>query len=332
MCRLQGIKIAAVLSAVILLIALLPGTLRYLGSAQSSMPVSTKGEGYPLTVHDCRGVDVTVKKMPRRIVSLSPAITEILFCIGAGDRVAAVTSYCDYPPEVKKLPKVGGYLDPNVEKVSELAPDLVLLARGTKRDIIDRLSSLGFTVVAVDPTSLDGVLSTIRLIGRVAGEDARAESLAASLSARRDAVAQKTVALPEESRPETLFLFSLSDLFSAGPENHIDNIIRLAGGRNMAREMRVPWPQLSMETVVTRNPEVIFVMAGHGGEAKCSQEHALKTLQKDRRWRTVSAVKNGRVYLLDDDSITLPGPRLFDGLEQAARALHPQLFGTGGAK
>jgi iron complex transport system substrate-binding protein len=178
--RLQGIKVAAVLAAVILLIAILPGAQRYLRSVRPSTSVSASGRSYPITVHDCRGIDVTVAKRPQRIVSLSPAITEILFDIGAGSRVVAVTSYCDFPQQVKKLPKVGGYLDPNVEKVSALSPDLVLLARGTKRDIIDRLSSLGFTVVAVDPTSLDGVLSTIRLIGRVVGEAERADSFAAS--------------------------------------------------------------------------------------------------------------------------------------------------------
>jgi iron complex transport system substrate-binding protein len=289
-------------------------------------PVAT---AFPLTLTDARGRRVTIPRRPRRIISLAPSVTETLFALGAGDRVIADTTYCDYPPAAGKLPKIGGYVDPNSEKIVALTPDLVLGARGNARDALDHLSDLGLTVVTVAPDSLEEVERAIRTIGRVVGTAPAAERLAGRCANRRAAIHHCTAALTAGARPRTLLLFSLDSLFSAGPGSHLDEIIRVAGGRNVAAGAKSPWPELSMETVVTADPECLVVLTGRGMAHPLTAASALTRLRADRRWRAITAVQRGRVTVLDDDTLTLPGPRLVDGLEAMATALHPELFPQG---
>lgn len=284
------------------------------------------GKAFPLTVVDAQQQQVTLKARPARIVSLAPSVTEILFAIGAGDRLVADTTYCDYPAAAAKLPKIGGYLEPNVEKITALTPDLLIGARGTSGKALDQLRAVGLTLITIDPANLASVSDSIRLIGRVVDDGDAAERLAAQLDARRDAVTAKIKTLSAEKRPTTLFLFSLDGLFSAGPGSHIDEIIQLAGGKNVATG-NAPWPQLSMEMVVAANPANILVLNTHGKQGALTTAKALAILRAKPQWRAVAAVKNGRVAVLDDDAMTLPGPRLVEGLEATAQALHPELFG-----
>jgi len=279
-----------------------------------------------MTIVDARGQRVTIAQRPTRIISLAPSVTETLFAIGAGDRVIADTTYCDYPPEAKALPKVGGYVDPHTEKIVAMKPDLVLGAKGNARDVLDHLSQLGMPVVTVAPESLEDVENAIRQIGRVIGEAQAAERLASRCAERRHAVRHRMQALADGARPRTLLLFSPDSLFSAGPGSHLGEMIRLAGGVNVAKNAKTPWPELSLETVVTANPEVIILLSGRGMARSLTPDIALKRFSADRRWREMAAVKTGRVAVLDDDTITLPGPRLIDGLEALAAAIHPELF------
>jgi iron complex transport system substrate-binding protein len=290
----------------------------------------SSGSAFPTSVTDCRGAEIVIKRKPVRIVSLSPAVTEILFAIGAGNRVVADTDYCHFPQAAAKLPKVGGYLDPNPEKITAFAPDLVLLAKGTKKDVVDRLTSIGLTTVVVDPVDLAGTSKAIRLVGRAVGNTAQADQLAKSLDARCRAITSKTENLPDDKRPRTLFLFDLKALFTAGVNNHIDDLITKAGGRNIADKTGIQWPELSMETVVAQDPQVILLLEGHGNHNDYTTQSALKILRADRRWQSVLAVKTGKIVILDDDIMTLPGPRLIQGLEATARALHPELWGKSG--
>lgn len=287
---------------------------------------------YPLTIADALHHPVMLKGRPQRIISLAPSVTEILFAIGAGNRVLADTTYCKYPAAAARLAKIGGYLDPNAEKVVALTPDLVIAARGTRDDILDHLRALHVPLFVVDANNLTEVSASIKLIGRLVGNETTANQVAARLEARRNSICKKTAALAAAQRPATLFLFSFSDLFSAGPGSHIDELIRLAGGRNIAAGTRQPWPQLSMEAVAAANPQVILVLAGHGTMSNLTPQAALATLRAKPQWRSLAAVKTGRVVVLDDDEMTLTGPRLINGLEAVARALHPELFPGGGKR
>ena len=285
-------------------------------------------DAFPVTVTDALHHQVMLKSRPKRIISLAPAVTENLFLIGAGERVVANTTYCKYPLKARGLPKIGGYMDPDTEKVLSLKPDLVIAACGTRNDILDHMRAVGLTVLAVDDTSLDGIDASLKLIGRATGCSAAAGSVVTRLDARRAAVRKKTAHLSAAQRPGVLFLFSFNDLYTAGPGSFVDELIQLAGGRNIAAVTRLPWPQLSMETVVAANPQVILVLPGNMGDAKSplTAHRALATLRGRQAWHGIAAVKNGHVAVLDDDEVTLPGPRLLNGLEAIARAVHPELF------
>ncbi|MHB9131592.1 MAG: ABC transporter substrate-binding protein [Armatimonadota bacterium] len=294
------------------------------------IPATTKAT-FPLTVVDTRKQQVTITQKPARIISLAPNVTEILFAVGAGDRVVADTTYCDYPAAAAKLTKVGGYTNPDIEKITTLAPDLILAARGTPQEVFTRLQKLGMTVVVIDEITLGEVARDIRLVGQVTGAGVKAEQVAAELESQQQTVVERTKNLPEAKRPRTLFLFEPGTLFSVGPGSHIDELIRLGGGRNIAAKTNTAWPQLSMETVVSLDPEVILI-SGMVGKDKMTTEKALAIFLSKPQWRSVSAVKNGRVAILDDDSVVRPGPRLFKGLSEVAAALHPELFPGGAAK
>jgi len=282
---------------------------------------------FPVTLTDALKHQVTIPQLPRRIVSLAPNVTEILFAIGAGKRVVADTTYCHYPAAATTLPKIGGYLDPNVEKVAAMTPDLVIGSRGNPLDLLTRIKSLGLPVLTVDETTLDEVLRDIRLIGRAVGAEDAANKLDARLKHRQQAIMTKTHGLSETGKPRVLFLFALDGgLFSAGPGSFVDELIRLGGGRNIAVATNTAWPELSMEAVIAADPQVILLLANHGTNNSLTAKTALAKLRAQSGWRTVTAVKTGRVVVMDDDAMTLPAPRLLDGLEATARALHPELF------
>lgn len=324
--RIRTILLTLVLCAVAFALLALP---RFIAQHQgSSLQAVISGQRtFPMTVSDVTGRKVTITKRPQRIISLSPSVTEILFAIGAGEHVVADTTYCDYPPAAKKLPKIGGYLDPNIEKITSLNPDLIIGQRGNRRDILDRLYALGLPIIAVDPTTIDQVSSAIQLVGDVTGYSTRAKSFNEQFSARKKAVVSRLSRISPNDRPKVLFLFSIDDgIFTVGPGSHIDELIRLAGGRNIAESTGKPWPQLSMEAVVKADPDAILLIDEHGGGSPLTQSTALVQLRANSHWQMVSAVKRGRVSVLDDDLITIPGPRLIDGLEQMAHALHPNLF------
>jgi len=288
-------------------------------------------QGFPLTFTDAFKRKVTLKSKPQRIVSVAPSITEILFAVGAGERVVANTTYCNYPAAAAKRTKIGGYINPNVEKIVSLKPDLVLGARGTPRDIWEQMAAVKLTAAVVDSEgSLDAMLKSITAIGRLTGEDKNAAALVQRLDLRRQAVVKKTAKLGKADRPRVLFLFAPDELYSAGRGSFIDELITLGGGQNIAVKTKQAWPQLSMEMILAENPQVILVLTGVMGEKQSLTSAAvLAKLRAKPQWQNIAAVKQGRVAVLHDDAMTVPGPRMIDGLEATAAALHPQLFRQG---
>ncbi len=297
-------------------------------------PIVRGVDAFPLTVTDAFGEQVNIPYQPQHIISMAPAVTETLFALGRGKYVIADTTFCDYPEEAKLLPHIGGYLDPNIEQIIALKPDLIIGERGNMKDTLEQMHKLYMPLVAVDPTDYDSTMETIKLIGQVVGESPEAEKLVQVLKDQRTAVTEKVKTLPAEQLPRTLYLFELGDdLYSAGPGSHIDQLITLAGGKNIASDVQTAWPKLSLEKVIADDPQAIIVLAAKGTPDELTAERALQYFRGDERWVNVSAVKDGRVAVVEDDLISRPGsPRQGIALQQLAAALHPELFPAGEKK
>jgi iron complex transport system substrate-binding protein len=277
--------------------------------------VATPIAAFPITVTDDAGREVTLSAPPRRIVSLAPSNTEILFALGVEDRVVAVDEYSDYPPAAAQKPTIGEYADPDLEQIVALDPDLVLATAVHAPAIVPRLEALGIPAAVIEPADLDATLASIATIGRLAGVDAAATELVCALHARVDAVAAAVAGAP---RPRVFFELS-PDLYTAGEGTFVDDLIARAGGENVVGGSLGPWPQLSAEAVIAADPEVIL-LADH--EAGVTPE----SVAARPGWSVVSAVQNDRIVALETDLVVRPGPRVVDGLEAIARALHPEQF------
>ena len=264
-----------------------------------------------------RTATTTPGAAPERIVSLAPHVTETLFALGLGGRVVGVTSFCDQPPAARDLPKVGGFKGKSLESIIALRPDLVIGTRdGNEEQLFQALDRLRIRTLAVQPSTVASAISSIREIARAAGAEAAGETLAASLEARLDRVREKTAG---GHRPRVVFVYGRDPLVLAGPGTFADDLIRLAGGENIAADARIPYPRFSLEAVVARAPEVI-IEGSMGSEVDGGSRLFWSRLP------SLPAVKSGRVELIDEDLIARPGPRIIQGLEAVARAVHPELF------
>ncbi len=262
-----------------------------------------------LSAVDDRGVRVTLPAAPRRIVSLMPANTEILFALGLGGRVVGVTDYCDYPPEVRKLPKVGG-MNTSIEKVLALRPDLVVASASGNRKAIEALAAVRggrVPVFAIDPKTLPTLHAAIRAIGRVTGRADRAEALDQKLQARAAAVAARVKRQP--TRPRVLFVLQAEPLWVVGSGNFMDELIAAAGGVNVARGAGQGYRPWTLERVVAANPDVILTTM-----------EGLDRFRGRPGWSAVKAVRSGAVHRLGYEAVR-PSPRLVDAIERVERLL-----------
>jgi len=259
---------------------------------------------------------------PQRIISLAPSITETLFALGLGDRVVGVTRYCVYPPEVRLKPKLGGLMDPNFEAVVALRPDLVITTEGADQHD-QAFAKLRLPLVIVCHKDLDGILASITTLGRAGGAAARAERLVADLRARRARVRRKTAG---RGRPRVLFSVDrtpgtghIEDAYVAGADGQFDRMIEIAGGQN-AYTGRVRFPVVSSEGILHINPQVIVDLA-----SRLAPGMSRAAVRAD--WNAlagVEAVVHNRVYVLDDDYVSVPGPRVILFVEKLARLIHPE--------
>ena len=272
---------------------------------------------YPLVFTDDLGRRVEVREAPARIVSIGPSNTEILFALGAGDRVVGVDSYSDYPPEAAGLPHVGSLLSPAYDAILALEPDVVLVAT-VPRDHIDRLAALGLTVVVLAASNLDEVYASIERVGAIVDRRAEAAELVRNLRTRQERVAEAVASIPAAERPRVFYELWHDPIQSAGPGTFIHELIELAGGTNVAADAPAPWPQFSLEALVARDPQVIVT------SAQASYDELRRGAR--RQWEGISAVRDGRIHFIDADILTRPGPRIIDGLEAMAYALHPDRF------
>jgi ABC-type Fe3+-hydroxamate transport system substrate-binding protein len=253
------------------------------------------------------------QRIPQRIVSLAPSVTEVLFEAGLGHRVVGVTSYCRFPREVLALPKVGGYLTPSYEALVALQPDLVVTLP-EQSDLVPRLAALRIPILEVDHRSLEGIVRSIEQIGERCGAEAAAHRAADAL--RRALAGARRIAAA--SRPRVLICFGRVEdfrrLYAAAPGTVHDDLITQAGGMNVLTSRTVSYPTLSAEGVIRLDPDVIIEFSSDGGDAT-----ALR-----RQWNlldSVKAVRNGRVYVFTSEFLSVPGPRFARFTETIARSI-----------
>lgn len=276
---------------------------------------------FPVTITDDLGRKIKLPVEPQRIVSLAPGNTEILFYLGLGDRVVGVTDYCKYPKEARLCPKIGGFSDPSLEKVVALKPDLVL-ATGMHQQMLPQLENAGLKVLVLNPHKIEGIFNDIKMVGRAAGIESKANALAQGLSDRVNAVSQKVAKIPEKQRPKVYYELWNEPLMSVGRDAIIGQIIEVAGGQSITDDCTEPYPQISEEVIIARNPDVMVDSYGHGdAEAPTPAEIAAR-----KGWENTEFVKTNRIYSINTDLLSIPGPRIVEGLEKMAECLHPEIF------
>ena len=269
---------------------------------------------------DDLGRQISIEKVPQRIVSHVPSITETLFAIGLSEKVVGVSEYCDYPEAAKAKPIVGGFYYPSIEKIVDLNPDLVF-TDGRDEKLIIQLDELGITCVALRPKDISGILTTIVLVGKITGTKEKAEELVEDMRARMSAITERVKDAP---RPQVFYLFAAKDLnnpWAAGPGSFVDSLIMLAGGENIGAKAISAWAQFSVEEVVNSDPEVIIANAKHGTSVTSKEE-----LERHPAWNKITAVKRGKIHFIDGNLVERSGPRIVQGLEEIARFLHPEIF------
>jgi len=277
----------------------------------------SQGEARPVAYVDDLGREVTLGEVPERIVSISPACTEILFALGLGDKVVGVTEYCDYPEEALAKPKIGTFTKPNLEAILSLEPDLVLATGGVQAEVLGRMEELGLTAYAVNPTTFDQTVHTIREIGKMAGASARAEEIARDMEERAAAIARQVSEGEAAGRPRPRVFYEIfyeNNVWTVGSGSIISDLISLAGGQNIGDVDASDYYEFSVERLMAENPEVYLVGSG-------SMSNPGDITQRPG-WDRIDAVKNGRVYVIDEDLVYRTGPRLIEGLEAIHEALY----------
>ncbi len=248
----------------------------------------------------------------RRVVSLAPSVTEVMYALGAGDRIVGVCGQCNYPDAVTRVPRVGGYLAPSVEAVLGARPDLVVAVPSPgNREAVRAIERSGVRVLVVQDRTLDDLWQQIRVLAAALDVADAGERLVADIGGRLEAVRRRVAPLP---RQRALLVVGHSPLIVAGRGTLQDELLTLAGGDNVAADAGAAWPQLSMEVVVARAPEVILD-AAMGTEAGGRQLFAALT--------TVPAVQHGRIVAVGGDALFRAGPRVADAAAALADAIHP---------
>lgn len=270
------------------------------------------------TFTDEVGRQVELSRPPQRIISLAPSITEILFALQLEEKIVGVSNFCLFPPAARKKEKIGDYAHPSLEKIVALKPDLVIgLAEGELRSLIARLTELKIPAYISNPGNVAEIIFSIRRIGGLTGAAKKGLEIAGRMEQKVKQIQEKVKNFPH---PRVLHVLNFDPLLSAGKGTFINDLIRLAGGRNLAESAAGKYPRLSIEEVLTMDPEVILLASMK------SADPLLEQRQWWERWKTITAVRQGRVYVLDADLIHRPSPRIVIGLQEVARALHPVAF------
>ncbi len=313
------------LSAPIVLLLFLLGACAPSPSSSTAAPPTSQpssvAAAFPLTLTDDAGREVTLEAEPQRIVSLAPSNTEIVCAIDACDRLVGVTDFDDYPADVVEIDKVVTMAQVDVEAVVAAEPDLVLAAGNelTPTAIIDQITDLGVPVLVLYPESLDEVSANIEMVGMAVGRDGEAAALVGEMATRVEAVEE---AVADLERPRTFYEVSVFEgtIYTAGERSFLASLIETAGGEPVTGDALST--SIELEELVAADPELILL-----GDATYDPTITPETVAQRQGWETMTAVDDGRVVVVSEDVvITRPGPRIVDGLEALARAIHPDTF------
>jgi len=257
---------------------------------------------------------------PLRIVSLAPSVTETVFALGLGEQLVGVSVYCDYPPEVEKIDRVGTFLTPNIEVILAKHPDVVLgVPSPGNRGPVEELRRLGVPVVVVNPTTVEEIKQAQIEIGKALQVEAAAHALVQSIEARIDRVREK---LRDRPNLKVLMVVGQTPLIAVGKGTYLDELIGLAHGINLGAAAGASWPRLSIELPIATAPDVI-IDTTMGNE---EQAGAAAALDFWKRFPTIPAVRHGRVHGYKQYQLLRPGPRIAEALETIAAIIHPEVF------
>lgn len=247
---------------------------------------------------------------------MAPSLTEILYSLGLGDKVAGVTKYSSFPAEAACKPRVGSYINLNVEKIISLNPDLAIgTADGNKPGVVRLLEQAGIPVYIVNPRNIRDVIRTIESLGELCGVQKSADMLSSRLSGRIDHIFRRTASL---RRPLVFLQINVKPIMTVNRNTFHHDVIRMAGGENMTQDEPLNYPRISLEEILRRGPEIIVISSmERGGRFETARREWMK-------WPSIPAVKKGRVYLIESDLLDRPSPRIVEGLEAMAAFIHPE--------
>ena len=295
------------------------GVLVVLLSLLAGMVTGCQPQFQPSTFTDDMGRIITIDKVPQRIVSHVPPITEMLFAIGLGEKIVGVSDYCDFPEEAKSKPSVGNYFNPSIERIVALEPDLVLTDGHSES--IKQLDKLGIPFIVIDPKDTDGIRRDIELLGKVTGMEGKAKKLIDDMDKRMSEVVSLVKSAP---RVKVFYIIDAvtdpNNPWTAGPGSFVDALITMAGGENVANKAQGAWVQFSIEQIVSSDPEIVIIDSSQGTVVISKEQ-----LKEHPIWSQINAVKKGRISTFNGD-LANAVPRIVQGLEEMAKIIHPELF------
>ena len=266
------------------------------------------------------GRKVRVPRDVNRVVSLAPNLTEIVFALADGNHLAGDTDFCDYPPEAVQKPHVGGPVNPNLEEIVSLMPDLVLATKSiNRRETVNALDHIGLPVYVTDPHSVEEMIASVEHLGNALGTEKSAAVVAEDLRWRLSDLDRR---LAGATPRRVLFVVWTDPLISIGRDTFIADALRRAGSLSVV-EKKAEWPHVSLEEIVRLQPEVLVFASAHAGDA----QRDIDALRTRPGWRNLDAMKHGNVVVVSD-AINRPAPRMLDAIERLARALHPEAFAS----
>jgi iron complex transport system substrate-binding protein len=284
---------------------------------------AAQGAGATHTFTDEVGRRVEIPQEVDRVVSLAPNLTEMVFALGEGNRLAGDTDFCDYPAEATQKPHVGGPVNPNMEEIVSLKPDLVLATKSiNRRETVNALERIGVPVYVTDPHNVEEMIASVEHVGSALGMEKSAGALVGDLRGRLSALDRR---LAGSEMRRVLFVVWTDPLISVGRDTFIADALRRAGGRSVV-DTKVEWPHVSLEEIVRLQPEVLVFASAHAGET----QHDIDGLLTRPGWKNLQAIQRGNIVVISD-AINRPAPRMVDAIEHLARALHPQAFAASAA-
>ncbi len=286
-------------------------------------PAATATPAGPAVLTDGTGTEFTLEKPAQRIISLAASNTEILFALGAGSQVVGREEFSNYPAEAASVQSVGGSMgNYNMEEIARLQPDLILASPLTPPEGIASLKEITPNVFVLgNPKSLDELYANLITVGKLTGRETEAQTMVQDMTTRANAVISKVSGVTE--KPLVFYELDATDPakpYTAGPGTFIDLLIGLAGGRNYGASLSGEWAQISQESLIVENPDIILLGDSlYGGITP-------ESVAARPGWDGIKAVQNGQVLPFNDDLVSRPGPRMIDGLEEMAKIFHPDLF------